>query len=95
MEIKLTPQDVNNALVAYLQSKNIDTSQPISFAFSNKRKKGGIYAIVSIGMQPQIVQAPVQEELGLGPVVEEVQETVVAADVEVIEETNQAPSLFD
>ena len=50
MQIKLTPQDVNNALLASLRTKGIDVdSNNVQFTFANRRTKGGIFAEVVIG----------------------------------------------
>lgn len=51
MQIKLTPADVNTALIAHLRHKGMifDESQ-VSFTYFNRRTKGGIYAEVNIGM---------------------------------------------
>jgi len=64
MQIKLTPQDVNNALLASLRTKGIDVdSNNVQFTFANRRTKGGIFAEVIIGapttaVPPVAVVAP-------------------------------------
>jgi hypothetical protein len=62
MQISLTPSDVNEALVALLQTRGLPvTKDTVSFAFKNRRTKGGIFAEVTVGAPeaPVAVPAPV------------------------------------
>jgi hypothetical protein len=50
MQIKLTPLEITEALIAHLRNKGLDVdTKPVSFVFYNRRTKGGVYAEATIG----------------------------------------------
>jgi hypothetical protein len=50
MQIKLTPVEITEALIAHLRNKGLDVdTKPVSFVFYNRRTKGGVCAEATIG----------------------------------------------
>ena len=59
MQINLSPNEINDAIKVLLVQKGIDLQDKnVSFKFSNRRTKGGIFAVVSI--ESAAVVAPLE-----------------------------------
>jgi hypothetical protein len=90
MKIKLTPDQVQEILFTYLETKGISKNQVAEIQYTNKRSKGGVQVVVMYS-EGVATPAPVQQEL-------ELPTTVPDAEPEVIEALAQVPeaaSLFD
>ena len=59
MQINLNPNEINDAIKVSLVQKGIDLQDKnVSFKFTNRRTKGGIFAVVSI--ESAAVVAPLE-----------------------------------
>jgi hypothetical protein len=93
MKISITPDQIQQLIINYLNTKGINQNQVADITYSNKRSKGGVHVTVmySEGIATPAPAVPVQQEL-------ELPTTVPDAEPEVIEALAQVPeaaSLFD
>lgn len=96
MKIKLTPADVISAINAHITATGINlTDKTITYAFHNRRSKGGIFAEVTISgdAESPVIDSVVQAltQTAVVDVPEQVESVPVQQDMPVFEPVQEAP----
>lgn len=96
MKIKLTPADVISAINAHITATGINlTDKTITYAFHNRRSKGGIFAEVTISGDAEspvidsVVQALTQTTTVDAP--EQAESATIQQDMPLFEPVQEAP----
>lgn len=96
MKIKLTPADVISAINAHITATGINlTDKTITYAFHNRRSKGGIFAEVTISgdAESPVIDSVVQAltQTAVADVPEQVESVAVQQNMPLFEPAQEAP----